>query len=72
MDLAFDAESILDKTVEDIMSVPLPTVGAGQPVAMAVEMLESTAALLVLDGGRPRAVVSRSDVLSFLSRSLPV
>ena len=67
MDLAFDAEAVLDKTVEDIMSGPLPTIGAGQPVAMAVEMLESTAALLVLDGGRPRAVISRTDVLSFLS-----
>jgi hypothetical protein len=31
-------------------------------------MLDSAAALLVLDGGRPRAVISRTDVLSFLSQ----
>lgn len=68
MDLAFDAEAVLDKTVEDIMSSPLPTIGAGQPVVLAVEMLDSAAALLVLDGGRPRAVISRTDVLSFLSQ----
>ena len=49
------------------MAAPLPTIGAGQPVALAVEMLESCAAMLVLDGGRPRAVISSTDVLNFLS-----
>lgn len=68
MDLAFGNDAVLDKTVEDIMGPKLRTVGSGQPVAMAVEMLESCSALLVLDGGRPRAVVSSSDVLSFLSK----
>jgi len=67
MEMAFDAEAILDKTVEDIMAPPLRTIGAGQTVALAVEMLESCSALLVLDGGRPRSVISSSDVLSFLS-----
>lgn len=68
MDLAFGNDAVLDKTVEDVMGPKLRTVGSGQPIAMAVEMLESCSALLVLDGGRPRAVVSSSDVLSFLSR----
>lgn len=68
MDLAFGNDAVLDKTVEDIMGPKLRTVGSGQPIAMAVEMLESCSALLVLDGGRPRAVVSSSDVLSFLSK----
>ena len=68
MDLAFDTDAVLDKTVEDIMSPKLPTIGSGQPVAIAVEMLESCSALLVLDGGRPRAVISSSDVLAFLSK----
>ncbi len=67
MEMAFDSEAVLDKTVEDIMAPPLRTIGAGQPVALAVEMLETCSALLVLDGGRPRAVISSSDVLSFLS-----
>ena len=69
MDLAFDTEAVLDKTVEDIMSPKLRTIGSGQPVALAVEMLESCSALLVLDGGRPRAVISSSDVLAFLSQA---
>ena len=68
MDLAFDTDAVLDRTVEDIMSPKLPTIGSGQPVALAVEMLESCSALLVLDGGRPRAVISSSDVLAFLSK----
>ena len=68
MDLAFGNDSVLDKTVEDIMGSKLRTVGSGQPIALAVEMLESCSALLVLDGGRPRAVISSSDVLSFLSK----
>ena len=68
MDLAFGNDAVLDKTVEDVMGPKLRTVGSGQPIALAVEMLESCSALLVLDGGRPRAVVSSSDVLSFLSK----
>ncbi|MEM7142830.1 MAG: cystathionine beta-synthase [Actinomycetota bacterium] len=69
MDLAFDTDAVLDKTVEDIMGPKLNTIGSGQPVALAVEMLETCSALLVLDGGRPRAVISSSDVLSFLSKA---
>ncbi len=68
MDVAFGDESVLDTPVVKIMSPPLPTIGAGQPVAMAVELLDSNSALLVLDGGRPRSVISSSDVLSFLSK----
>jgi len=67
MELAFETDAVLDKTVEDVMAAPLPTIGAGQPIALAVEMLESCSAMLVLDGGRPRAVVSSTDVLNFLS-----
>jgi len=67
MELAFDTETVLDKTVADVMGPRLRTIGSGQPVALAVEMLDTCQALLVLDGGRPRAVISSSDVLNFLS-----
>ncbi|RMH85677.1 MAG: cystathionine beta-synthase [Actinomyces sp.] len=67
MDMVFDSPAVLDKTVEDVMGPPLPTIGIGQPVALAVEMLDTCSALLVLDGGRPRAVISSSDLLSFLT-----
>ncbi len=68
MDLAFDSDrSVLDCPVEEIMGPPLPTIGVGEPVALAVEHLETAPALLVLAGGRPSAVLARTDVLAFLS-----
>ena len=49
------------------MSPRLPTIGIGEPVEMAVHLLDLAPAILVLDGGRPRTVLARADVLSFLS-----
>ena len=66
MALAFDG-GLLRQPVENVMSRPLEQIGIGEPVALAVAKLERSPALLVLDGGRPRAVVSSTDVLSFLS-----
>ena len=67
MELAFDADGVLDRPIEEIMSPKLPTIGIGQSIELAVELLDKAPALLVLDGGRPRAVVTRTDVLAFLS-----
>ena len=67
MELAFKEPSVLDRSVEDVMSPKLPTIGIGQTVEMAVQLLDLAPALLVLDGGRPRTVVARADLLSFLS-----
>ncbi len=67
MELAFQEPDALDRTVEEVMDPKLPTIGIGQPLKRVVEMMETCPALLVLDGGRPAHVVSRTDVLSFLS-----
>ncbi len=72
MELAFEADAVLDKSVEAVMGPPLPTIGAGQRVELAVELLEQATALLVLDGGRPRSVLARTDVLQFLSPDNPL
>ena len=64
--LAFDGD-LLERSVEQVMSRPLEQIGVGESVALAVTKLERSPALLVIDGGRPRAVVSRADVLGFLS-----
>ena len=66
MALAFSGD-LLGQPVENVMSRPLEQIGIGEPVALAVTKLERSPALLVLDGGRPRAVVSSTDVLSYLS-----
>ncbi len=67
MELAFGDNTVLDRSVEEVMSPKLPTIGIGQPVELAVQLLDMAPALLVLDGGRPRTVVARADLLSFLS-----
>jgi cystathionine beta-synthase len=43
----------------------LPTIGVGQKLELAVEMLHTAPALLVLSGGRPLSVLTRTDILSF-------
>ncbi len=66
MERAFGGEEILSKPVEEVMAPPLATIGVGEPIELAVKRLDGTPALLVLDGGRPRSVISRSDLLSYL------
>jgi len=66
MALAFNGD-LLGRPVESVMSRPLEQIGIGEPVALAVTKLERSPALLVLDGGRPRAVVSSTDVLGYRS-----
>jgi cystathionine beta-synthase len=57
--------SVLGTPVEKVMGPILPTIGVGQKVQRAVKMLETAPALLVLSGGRPLAVISRTDILSY-------
>ncbi|MCP3855208.1 MAG: cystathionine beta-synthase [Actinomycetia bacterium] len=67
MEAAFADHSVLDRPVEEVMGPSLPTIGIGQSIESVVELLDTTGALLVLDGGRPRTVISRTDVLNHLS-----
>ena len=68
MELAFRDPSVLDRPVGEAMGPSLPTLGSGEPVDVAVERLESSPALLVLDAGHPVGVLTRSDVLGFLAQ----
>jgi cystathionine beta-synthase len=67
MDLTFRDDDILDQPIADVMSPPMPNVGIGEPVARVVECLEQGPSVLVLEGGHPIGVLTRSDVLSFLA-----
>ncbi len=69
MNAMYADESVLDKPVEMVMAPGLPTIGIGQSIQTAVELFEQANALLVIDGGRPRTVISHTDVLEFLSNS---
>jgi cystathionine beta-synthase len=67
MDLTFRDEGVLDQPISEVMSPPMPMIGIGEPVARVVECLEQGPSVLVLDGGHPIGVLTRSDVLSFLA-----
>ena len=54
-------------SVAGLMSPPLPMVGSGEPISAAVEALGQTGAALVLVDGKPAAMITRQDVLTFLS-----
>ena len=67
MDRAFRDPGVLDRPVGEVMSPAMPMIGVGEPVAKVVAALDSSASLLVLDGGHPVGLISRSDVLGFLA-----
>ena len=65
MERVYRDPSVMDMAVEHVMGPKLPTIGVGQKVALAVEMLDRSPALLVLAGGRPLSVLTRTDLLSY-------
>ncbi len=71
MDLVVRDPAVLDHPVGAVQSPPLPTVGIGDRVTAVVEMLETCPAVVVLDGGRPSAVLTRTDVLAYLAQRSP-
>jgi len=50
------------------MSAPLPTVGSGEPVSSAVAAMEQAGAAVVHVDGKPTALLTRQDLLTFLAR----
>ena len=49
------------------MSTPFPLIGAGEPVSAATKALGDTDALMVVEDGKPVGVITRHDLLGFLS-----
>jgi cystathionine beta-synthase len=68
LDDLFNGRAQLADTVDAHMSPPLPMVGAGEPVQVAVDALQASDALVVVDDGKPSGVITRQDVLGYLSR----
>ena len=67
LELAFDDPRLLDTAIGQVMGPPLPTVGAGESVELALERLEGTGAVVVVDAGHPVGILTRSDLLGFLA-----
>ena len=68
LELAFNDPPSIDRPVGDVAGSPLPTVGSGEEVDVAVEALERAPAVLVLDSGHPVGILTRSDLLEFLAQ----
>ena len=69
LDAVFGDRTALDTRLGDRMSPPLPMVGSGEPLPVAMGALEKASALLVLDDGKPVGIVTRSDLLGYLAHS---
>jgi cystathionine beta-synthase len=71
LDALFTGQANLADRVEQHMSTPLPTIGAGEPVTAAMKALAAGDGALVLIDGKPAGVITRHDVLAFLSTHSP-
>jgi cystathionine beta-synthase len=57
----------LADAVEQHMAPPLPVIGAGEAASIAVESLQEVDAILVQEDGRPVGVLTRHDLLGFIT-----
>jgi len=58
-----------DEPVGAVMDPPLVTVGLGETAEYVAERLQASPAVLVLDGGHPVGILTRSDLLSYFERT---
>jgi cystathionine beta-synthase len=63
LEALFSGSAKLPDAVGRHMDDPLPSLGAGEAVSAAVEILTTADALMVLDEGRPAGVLTRQDLL---------
>ncbi|WP_327236299.1 cystathionine beta-synthase [Streptomyces sp. NBC_01317] len=74
LDALFTQRAALGDALEKHMSGPLPQVGSGEAVADLMAALsgsDGADAAIVLVEGKPTGVVSRQDLLAFLSKDVP-
>ena len=67
LELLFTGRAHLADAVEQHMEAGLPLVGSGEKVSVARRELEVGDAVLVTDEGKPVGVLTRADLLGFLS-----
>jgi cystathionine beta-synthase len=63
----FEGRASLADAVAVHMSPPLPLIGAGEQLNEAATMLRDADAVMVVEGGKPVGVITRHDLLGFLS-----
>jgi cystathionine beta-synthase len=65
--LVYHAPAALNSSIASVMQEPLPTIGIGDRLEHISEKLQTHNAVLVLSGGLPHGVITRTDMLNFLS-----
>jgi cystathionine beta-synthase len=68
LDALFTGRAELADPLDRHMSPGLPMIGAGEPVAAAIEALHTADAAIVTVDGRPAGIVTRQDLLAYLAR----
>ena len=68
MDALFKGQATLHDPLERHIGKPLPTIGSGEYVERAVEVLENHDAVMVFTEGKPAGVLTRQDLLSYVER----
>ena len=63
----FEGRAKLADAVSQHMSPPLPLIGAGELVSTAAKTLRECDAVMVVEEGKPVGVITRHDLLGFLS-----
>lgn len=63
----FEGRAKLADAVSQHMSPPLPLIGAGELVSAAAKSLREVDAVMVVEDGKPVGVITRHDLLGFLS-----
>jgi cystathionine beta-synthase len=67
LDALFAGKAALADRLDRHMSPPLPTIGAGEQITMAMKALADADGALVLVDGKPAGVVTRQDLLGYLA-----
>jgi cystathionine beta-synthase len=63
----FEGRAQLTDSVAQHMSPSFPLIGSGEPLSTATKALSDSDALMVVEDGKPVGVITRHDLLGFLS-----
>jgi cystathionine beta-synthase len=70
MQAVFDRSDLLHKPVSEVMGRPFPSLDTDAEIDRAYKLLTlANSAIVVIDAGRPIGVVTRQDIISYLSAS---
>ncbi|RKR73122.1 cystathionine beta-synthase [Frondihabitans australicus] len=67
LEQVFSGEAQMTDPIERFTGAPLALIGLNEPITAARRALEQSDALLVTSDGKPAAVITRHDLLAFLS-----